>query len=245
MLRTLRFALLASFAFAATSVDAADLKGKFVLTGDVPAPTPITDGKAESDFPGQKLTLQNLVVDPTSKGIANIAVYVRTADVAATPAAEKALAPTVAIDNKGGQFHPHMVGLWSGKQKLVFKNSDPVSHNSNFAFAGVNPLLTPNSEQEIPVSGVKLLPQELSCSIHPWMKAFVIVRDNPYVAVSGADGSFALKDLPTGTELEIQVWHERAGFLVAKPEWAKGRFTVTLSADQDLGEISVDPKLFK
>ena len=35
-------------------------------------------------------------------------------------------------------------------------------------------------------------------NIHPWMHAFVGVVDNPYYAVTGKDGSFAIKDLPPG-----------------------------------------------
>ncbi len=239
---TLTFAVLAALC-AGRQASAAELKGKFVLDGDAPAATAVTDPKAASEFPGLTINYENLVVDPATKGIANIAVYIRN-DVAATPEATAAVAPKVVVDNKNGRFEPHVVGVWSGKQALVFKNSDAVSHNSNFAFAGVNPLLTPNSEQEIPVSGAKTLPQELSCSIHPWMKSYIVVRENPYTAVTGKDGSFSMKDLPTGTELEVQFWHEKSGYLVAKPEWEKGRLVVTLTGDMDLGEIKVSPELF-
>lgn len=246
MLRPIRFALIASLAFSTASAGAAELKGKLVLKGDAPASAPVADPKAEGDFPGQKLVYENFVVDPASKGIANIAVYVRNPTVTITPEAEKAAADAaeVVIDNKGGQFHPHITGLWTGKQKLLFKNSDPVGHNSNFPFAAVNPLLPPNAKIEVPVAGAKPIPQELTCNIHPWMKAYIVARENPYIAISGADGSFTIKNLPAGEELEIQFWHEKAGYLVAKPEWDKGRLKVTLTGDQDLGEIPVDAGLF-
>jgi plastocyanin len=247
MLRRFRFAA-AKFAIAgllfSSSASAADLKGTFVLDGDAPAPAPVTDPKAEGDFPGQKLVVENFVVDPATKGIANIAVYVRTAGVAVTPEATAAAEAKVVVDNKNGQFQPHITGLWVGKQKLVFKNSDPAAHNSNFAHAGENPLLAPNAEVPVNVATPALIPKEVSCSIHPWMKGFIVCRDSPYVTSTGKDGSFTLKNLPTGTELEIQFWQEKSGYLEAKSEWPKGRMKITLTGDQDLGVIKVDPKLF-
>jgi hypothetical protein len=243
--RLLRASLFAAVGSLPLIGNAAEIKGKFVYDGEAPAATAVTDPKAASEFPGQTINYENLVVDPASKGIANIAVYIRN-DVAATPEAEAAAAavPKIVVDNKNGRFEPHIAGVWSGKQSVVFKNSDPVSHNSNFPFAGVNPLLTPNSEQEIPISGAKTLPQELSCSIHPWMKSYLVVRENPYTVVTDKEGNFSMKNLPTGVELEVQFWHEKAGYLAAKPEWEKGRLVVTLTGDMDLGEVKVSPELF-
>jgi hypothetical protein len=223
----------------ASVAGAADLKGKFILDGEVPAPTPVTDPKAANDFPGAKLFYQNLVIDPTTKAIAYVAVYIKADEFPATPEAEAAAVPEVVVDNKGGQFNPHMTALWVGKQKLFFQNSDPVSHNSNFNLAGVNPLLPPTSKIPVDVAGTKLLPQEVTCTIHPWMKAYVVPRKHPYVAFSGADGAFVIKNLPEGQEIEFQAWHEKAGYL-AVPQWEKGRFTMTLKAgENDLGEIKV------
>jgi hypothetical protein len=242
-LRFQEMACLALVLLGTTLAGAADLKGKFVYDGEVPAAVPVTDPKVSADFPGQKINYENLVIDPTTKGIAYVAVYVKADEFPATPEADAAAAAEVVIDNKTGQFYPHMQGLWVGKQKLVFQNSDPVSHNSNFNLAGVNPLLPPNAKLPIDVAGTKLLPQEITCTIHPWMKAYVVARKHPYVAVSGADGTFVLKNLPEGTEIEFQAWHEKAGYL-AVPQWDKGRFTMTLKAgENDLGEIKVPASL--
>jgi hypothetical protein len=218
---------------------AADLTGKFVYDGDVPAAVPVTDPKAANDFPGQKLVYQNLVVDPTTKAIAYVAVYIKEIDFPATPEAQAAVPAEVIVDNKGGQFNPHMSALWVGKQKLFFQNSDPVSHNSNFNLAGVNPLLPPSAKIPVEVAGTKLLPQEVTCTIHPWMKAYVVPRNHPYVGVSGTDGTFVIKNLPENQAIEFQAWHEKSGYL-AIPQWEKGRFTMTLKAGvNDLGEIKV------
>jgi hypothetical protein len=69
------------------------------------------------------------------------------------------------------------------------------------------------------------------------------------VAVSGADGSFTIPDLPAGETIEFQVWHERAsgangslGLDNAALKWTpKGRFQLRLEPDEikDLGTLEV------
>jgi len=89
----------------------------------------------------------------------------------------------------------------------------------------------------------------VTCNIHPWMKAYVIFRKDGYVAISAADGSFEIADLPAGEPLEFQVWHARStgsggGVGIERPElkWnPKGRFLITLQPDEvkDLGTLEV------
>jgi hypothetical protein len=42
------------------------------------------------------------------------------------------------------------------------------------------------------------------------MRAYVGVFDHPYFTLSGADGSFTLKNVPPG-EYTVEAWHERFG----------------------------------
>ncbi len=56
------------------------------------------------------------------------------------------------------------------------------------------------------------LPRPVVCNIHPWMKAHLLSLDHPYMAVSGEDGTFEIKNLPAGTN-EFQFWHELPGYL--------------------------------
>jgi hypothetical protein len=50
----------------------------------------------------------------------------------------------------------------------------------------------------------------VTCSVHPWMRAWIAVSSNPYFAVTGADGAFALNNVPPGT-YTIQAVHEKYG----------------------------------
>ena len=83
------------------------------------------------------------------------------------------------------------------------------------------------------------------------MKAWLVVRPNPYASVSKTDGTFEIKDVPVG-EVELQFWHEKAGYIGemtigGKAEKAaKGRKKVSVAAaGTDLGEIVLEPAIFQ
>jgi hypothetical protein len=42
------------------------------------------------------------------------------------------------------------------------------------------------------------------------MRAYIGVVDNPYFAVTGADGSFEIRDLPPG-DYTLEAWQEKMG----------------------------------
>ena len=51
---------------------------------------------------------------------------------------------------------------------------------------------------------------EVTCELHPWSKAWILVFDHPYFAVSQKNGSFAIPDIPAGT-YRVKAWHPRLG----------------------------------
>ncbi len=116
----------------------------------------------------------------------------------------------------------------------------------NHAF---NKVIAPNASVDHVIEAGKqdkgdTLPAEVACNVHPWMKARVLIRDNPYGAVSGKDGSFKIEKLPGGVDLEFVIWHEKVGYIgeaaiAGGTTDKKGRFTVKLTADKDLGEVKV------
>jgi hypothetical protein len=50
----------------------------------------------------------------------------------------------------------------------------------------------------------------LQCDVHGWMKAYAVVNDSPFFAVTGADGVFEIKDLPVG-DYTLEAWHPTLG----------------------------------
>ena len=79
----------------------------------------------------------------------------------------------------------------------------------------------------------------------------MLIRPNPYAAVSSDKGEFTIKDLPAGKELEFQLWQEKAGYLAnAKNKDVKvdkkGRFKYTVKpGENNLGDFVVAASVFK
>lgn len=231
----------------------ATIKGKFVFGGDAPSAGELKADKDVEVCGKHKLLSEELVVGG-DKGLANVVVFVRDKDVKVNPEAAKAAAGAkVELDNANCRFEPHVTFVQVG-QDLVVKNSDTVGHNSNIATvknAPSNNLIPAAGSATVKFTSDEAVPAQVTCNIHPWMKGWLVVRPNPYAAVSKADGTFEIKDLPVG-EVELQFWHEKAGYIGemtigGKAEKAsKGRKKVAVAAGgTDLGEIVLAPGIFQ
>jgi hypothetical protein len=51
---------------------------------------------------------------------------------------------------------------------------------------------------------------EVTCELHPWAKAWILVLDHPYYATSEKNGSFTIDDIPPGT-YHVKAWHPLLG----------------------------------
>jgi plastocyanin len=250
---TLSFATVAALAVSAVHADEwGTIKGKFVFGGAAPAATELKADKDVEVCGKHKLLAEELVVS-ADKGIANVVVFVRDKGVKVHPDLA-APGDKVVLDNKDCRFDPHVAVVRTG-QTLVIRNSDTVGHNSNVATIKNSPsnnLIPAGGEATVTFASEEAIPAQVTCNIHPWMKSWLVVRPNPYATVSKADGSFEIKNVPTGGEIELQIWHEKAGYVGevtvgGKAEKiAKGRKKVKVAAgDNDLGEMVLDANLFK
>jgi plastocyanin len=255
-------ALLAVLALA-TSAQAAGwgtIKGKFVVDGKAPAPSKL---KVDKDVavcaPGGVAPLDESLVVSDKGEIANIIVgiYVKTGgkkpEIHDSYKAE--LEKPVEFDNMGCKFEPRVQTLRIG-QTLVLKNTDAVGHNVKGDLLKNDPF-NDNlpSKAELKKTGIKTpenLPANISCSIHPWMRGFLVVREDPYVAVSAEDGTFEIKNVPAGT-WTFRAWHERQGYVKQvkikgkTTKWDKGQFEAKIEDGKvfDLGEIAVPADALK
>ncbi len=141
--------------------------------------------------------------------LANVFVYVKTGlegkkfEPPATP---------VVMDQKGCWFGPRVLGIETD-QLLNVTNSDPVTHNihprpknnrewNQSQDPGSTPLVRHFMAPEVMI--------RVKCNIHSWMHAWIGVVDNPYFAVTGADGKFELSNLPPGN-YTLEAWQEDLG----------------------------------
>lgn len=252
------FAVMALAAATASSATAGNLKGKFVLDGKAPAPAKLkVDKDAAVCAPGGMAPVDESLVVGSDGGISNIIVAIYLKPGAKKPAVPADFAAAVkkptTLDNSKCRFEPRVTVVYAG-QELILKNSDTVGHNVKANMLANTPFndLIPGGGQ-LTKTSLKVeekLPAEASCSIHPWMRGYLVVREDPFVAVSAADGSFEIKDLPAG-DWTFRAWHERSGFVEEiklggkATKWEKGRFEAKITdKDTDLGEIKVGIKEF-
>lgn len=235
----------AEAAAAPTGTGWASLTGRFTFAGSpgTPAALVVDKDMEVCSAGGRKLYDRSLLVDPATKGLANVVVFARKTSRVKNPVPE---APVV-FDQKNCEFLTPVVAVRVG-QIMDVKNSDPVGHNTNIANTSFNQLIAAGASTPYKADAETAVPTVVTCNVHPWMKAHAVIRKDGYVAVTAADGSFTIADLPAGEPLEFQVWHERgapSGAVgLAKPDlkWTpKGRFTITLQADEvrDLGTLEV------
>ena len=185
-------------------------------------------------------------------GLQNVLVYVTSNIPTSNPAwihdsYAAARDAEVIFDQKDCIFLSRLGTMWA-TQKLRVLNSDPVGHNTNLASVrgakAANISIPANGYAIYEPGAASPAPFPVSCSIHPWMKASMMVCDNPYFAVTDENGAFSIANAPAGVELEFRVWHERAGYIQTvtvdgtSEKWSKGRFTRTLS-DGDEAEMNV------
>lgn len=221
-----------------------DFKATFVYQGKLPAP--IAGPAAAKGLCGFAVPDDSLTLGPKGE-IANVLVYLVPAkgvDVPVHPDITEALKKPITIDNVGCQFSPKVAVMTMG-QTLTLGNKDKVGHNAKidpFNNKPINPIIPPGAKVDQVFPLAEAFPSPVSCAIHPFMKGYLHINSNPYVAVSDATGVLTLKNVPTGT-WTFAVWH---GTNVTSPlqngapvKWPKGRVTVviTAGATTDLGKI--------
>ncbi len=122
------------------------------------------------------------------------------------------LSSPAVLDQKGCMYEPHVLAAQVG-QPIVVKNSDPFLHNVH-AMATINPSFNfgqPNKNPGQNIGALKAAESfRVKCDVHPWMSAYFHVFEHPFFAVSTADGSFAIENVPPGT-YKLTATHERFG----------------------------------
>lgn len=185
-----------------------------------------SDPVCKAGSEGQEVRKQTTVVDANGN-LANVVVYVSKG----LPADGKfpARTETVTLDQKGCTYSPHIIALQLG-QKIEMRNSDKTTHNVHFqSKLNGDWNLTQSSEGVVPAAQdmkrAEIGTSSFKCDIHAWMEARVAIFDHPFFAVSAADGSFKIDNLPPGT-YTLTAWHEKE-----KPKEMEVTVTAGAAAD--------------
>jgi plastocyanin len=147
-------------------------------------------------------------------------VFVKVLDVKGKFDAPKTKAE---IDQKDCMYTPRIQGVVAG-QEIDIKNGDATLHNVH-TYKGTETLFNqaqPKGAPAITKSWDDSSLIRFACDVHPWMRGFVVVHDNPFFAVSGADGSFTIDKVPVG-KYDVEAWHSQYGVKKGSVEVAEGK----------------------
>lgn len=113
------------------------------------------------------------------------------------------------IDQKNMQFLPHVLAVQEGTT-VDFLNSDALLHNvfTPDGCADRFNLGTWPQGQTKSFTFKKECFASLLCKVHPEMEGFVAVLPTPYFAVTSADGTYHIKNVPDGA-YTVKVWHPK------------------------------------
>jgi hypothetical protein len=228
-----------------------DLALRLVYDGDPPKPKKFIPG-----FGGVVKESERLLVNAKDHGVANMVIWLDRKPgqlpLRVHPSYAESAQVQVTLATKGRAYVPH-VALARTNQPVVISNPDPHDYNVKaelFNNQPFNTLLKAGGSLELKFQGREPTPTRLEESIHFWLSGYLLVRDDPYAAISDKSGKLRIKNLPVG-EWTFVVWHEtgtmRKANLAGKDvEWPRGRVTLEIKpGDNDLGEIKLPPGNFR
>jgi hypothetical protein len=192
---------------AVTVTDGGTIVGEVKYAGDPPPPEKIEVTK-DANICGSEPKVSPVLTVGADKGIKDVVASLP--DVQKGKALGKADKPPV-LDQKNCEYHPY-AQMFPVNTTLEVTNSDDVLHNiktkggSKTSFN----MAQPKFKRKLTVDLKNPEIVQVECNVHGWMNAILVVEDNPYYALTDANGSFKIPDVPPG-KYTVKVWHPKLG----------------------------------
>jgi plastocyanin len=199
---------LQGFSYEAAAVtDGGTIVGEVKYAGDPPPPEKREVTKDTNVCGAEPKVSPELVVG-ANKGIKDSVMSI--SGITKGKALEKpAKAPV--LDQKNCEYHPY-AQIIPVNTTLEILNSDDVLHNvktepgSKTTFNVAQPKIKRKITQEFKIPEIV----QVECNVHGWMNAVIVVAEHPYYALTDANGSFKITDVPPG-KYTLKVWHAKLG----------------------------------
>ncbi len=176
-------------------------------------------------------------------GLANVFVWATRPD-GLSPIADLQTVKSHTLQIKNGKFTPSVLALTAGST-LEIENADDFGfgfHLMPLRNQEVNWLLPPHSKKRLVLSKPERCPIRFQSDQQSWATGILLVHGNPHFAISAADGTFAIPNLPPG-KWEFRAWHENVGYL---KNWPDGRFQFKIEiGSNDLGDVKLAAEMFR
>lgn len=155
---------------------------------------------------------ETFLVSPENKGLKNVLVTVEGVAGGRTATPTEA----ISIEQAGCAYVPHFQVAQLGAQglALTLTNKDATLHNIH-AYNQKGETLFNVGQPGAGRSLAKTLSEPgviaVRCDVHAWMRAWIVVlKGQPYYAVTDETGHFSIAGVPPGTYL-LRAWHEALG----------------------------------
>jgi plastocyanin len=204
--------------------DGGSISGAVKYKGTAPAPKKLDVSKDKEVCAKTPKVDQSLVVN--NGNLANAVVTIT--DI---KSGKKIDAKKVTLDQKSCEYQPHVLAFPVGTTVEIL-NPDGILHNISNSKSKANPTFNdamPPYRKTLPKKFEKPEVIEIECSVHSWMRGWLVATESPYVAVTDNSGNFKLTDVPPGN-YTVEVWHETLGKTSQK---------VTVKAKED-AKVSFD-----
>jgi len=114
------------------------------------------------------------------------------------------------ISQRDATFEPRVLPVLRG-ESVEFPNDDFIFHNV-FSLSETQPFdlgaYGPGKSKSVVFSRSGLV--RVYCNIHPQMLSTIVVLENPFFALTDAEGRFVITGVPDG-KVEVRAWHEYGG----------------------------------
>ncbi len=121
--------------------------------------------------------------------------------------------PLPVLTQRNCEFTPHLIVARQGSELKVL-SEDSVLHSVHALDEDHRTLFNlamPNASSKNEVSLVESGVWDIQCDAgHRWMKAHLVVLDNPYWTLTAKDGSWSLEGVPPG-DYTLNIWHDLYG----------------------------------
>ena len=177
----------------------------------------------DSKYCGKKKTSPRLIIGKNN-GVKNSIVCLE----GITQGKKFTLSEKPTLNQHHCEYEPHITIVPFGTN-LEITNSDPILHNVHAYSAQAQPRSMFNIAQPIKGQRTTVKQRQLdmpgliaaTCDAgHPWMSAYIMITEHPYVSVTDEKGEFQIENIPPGT-YKLKMWHE--GVSIANQEVENGK----------------------
>lgn len=185
------------------------VEGTVLFSGSVPKRKPLRIETEEEVCLAKPHFDERLIVSP-KREVQNVVVSLENPPPGSDPAA---LGSEFAIHQRNCTFVPHVVLVPVGVPLKVY-NHDGILHNFHALGKRNRPfnLAQPKHRKVLQRKFRRPEIVPIKCDVHRWMKAYVVVVDHPFHAITDEEGHFRIEGLPPG-RYGLHFWHETLGEL--------------------------------